>query len=235
MACETNLGFSLARQLRVAILSQRNRRMTGQQRQRARPQAGSMGAVLRTMTKVSRLMRFVVTDPGEAWVRTQDQFAERREHRASRCPYDPECDWERGLREILKTPSLCQAKSQFWDLWAEAVRPFKTNGIRIGRGAFGGWGDGEPGLVRAAWYLVRHVRPTNVVETGVARGFTARFILEALEENGGGHLWSIDAPPALKPELLAQVGAAVPESLRHRWSYVRGSSVRRLPTLAIRR
>jgi predicted O-methyltransferase YrrM len=120
---------------------------------------------------------------------------------------------------------------RFWDLWNEALRPFKAMGLRIGRGAFGGWEDAEPGLLRALWHLVRQVRPDKIVETGVARGFTARFILEALEENGRGHLWSVDAPPALKPELLGQVGAAVPEPLRHRWSYVRGSSVRRLPGL----
>jgi predicted O-methyltransferase YrrM len=86
-------------------------------------------------------------------------------------------------------------------------------------------------LLRAVWCLVRHVRPTHVVETGVARGFTTRVILEALERNADGHLWSIDAPPALKPELREQVGEAVLDRLHHRWSYIKGSSARRLPGL----
>jgi hypothetical protein len=56
-----------------------------------------------------------------------------------------------------------------------------------------------------------------------------------LEGNGAGHLWSIDAPPVLKPELLGQVGAAVLDRLRHRWSYIKGSSAQRLPGLLCRR
>jgi hypothetical protein len=180
-----------------------------------------MKGVLQTVSKVSRLMRFIVTDPGEAWVRTQDRLADRLDHRRSRCSYAADCDWERRLHEILGHHLSSDETMRFWDLWNEALGPFVAKKARIGRGAFGGWGDGEPGLTRVLWHLVRHMRPDYAVETGVARGFTARFVLEALEENGRGHLWSVDAPPALQPELLAEVGAAVPESLRHRWSYVR--------------
>jgi Methyltransferase domain len=131
----------------------------------------------------------------------------------------------------MGVPWPCEATPEFWALWPEVMGPFDAKGIRIGRGAFGGWGDGEPGLVRTVWHSVRHLRPTNVVETGVARGFTTRFILEGLERNGAGHLWSIDAPPLLKPELIGQVGEAVLERLRYRWSYIRGSSAQRLPRL----
>ncbi len=80
------------------------------------------------------------------------------------------------------------------------------------------------------WCLTRNLRPAKVVETGVARGFTSRFILEAMERNGTGHLWSIDLPPT-NPELQRQVGAAVEDRLRDRWSYIRGSSRRHLPGL----
>jgi hypothetical protein len=92
------------------------------------------------------------------------------------------------------------------------MQPFQQKGITIGRGAFAGWGDGEPGMIRAVWCLLRHLRPEKVIETGVARGFTSRFILEALERNSAGHLWSIDLPPVRAPELHAQVGAAAPSS-----------------------
>jgi predicted O-methyltransferase YrrM len=70
-----------------------------------------------------------------------------------------------------------------------------------------------------------------VVETGVARGFSSRFILEALERNGAGHLWSIDRPPLTKPDLHQQIGAAVGNGCHDRWSYIRGSSRCRLPGL----
>jgi hypothetical protein len=49
--------------------------------------------------------------------------------------------------------------------------------------------------------------------------------------NERGHLWSIDLPHPLEKDLHAQIGAAVPSSHRSRWSFVEGSSRRRLPSL----
>ena len=193
-----------------------------------------MPSALRIMRKVSRLARMVATCPGEAWARIQDHVDERRDRRRPRCPYEAERDWEQRLHQILGVPWPCETASEFWALWPEVMAPFAAQGVQIGRGAFGGWGDGEPGFVRAVWHLVRHQRPAHVVETGVARGFTTRAILEGLERNGAGHLWSIDLPPALKPELCGQVGAAVLDHLHHRWSYIKGSSAQRLPGLLSR-
>src|SRR4029453_1272831 len=82
--------------------------------------------------------------------------------------------------------------------------------------------------VRAIWCLTRHLRPRTVVETGVGHGVTSRFVLEALERNGGGHLWSIDLPPWDR-DWRAQISAAVGDLHAERWSYVKGSSRRRLP------
>jgi hypothetical protein len=70
-----------------------------------------------------------------------------------------------------------------------------------------------------------------VVETGVARGITTRFILEGLERNGEGHLWSVDLPPLRQGGLPEESGSAVPECCRARWTYIKGSSRRRLPGL----
>ena len=70
-----------------------------------------------------------------------------------------------------------------------------------------------------------------MVETGVARGVTTRFLLEAFERNGSGRLWSIDLPPLLERGLRSETAAAVPERCRRRWKYLEGSSRRRLPRL----
>jgi hypothetical protein len=75
------------------------------------------------------------------------------------------------------------------------------------------------------------MRPKKVVETGVARGVTTRFILEGLERNGEGRLWRIDLPPLRQGDLPEENGAAVPERCRARWAYIQGSSRRRLPGL----
>jgi hypothetical protein len=100
----------------------------------------------------------------------------------------------------------------------------------MGRGAYGGWDDGDQGLARAVWCLTRHLHAASVVETGVARGITSRVILEALERNGGGRLCSIDLP-ALDAAIHSEIGAAVPSDLRARWTYLNGTSRRRLPPL----
>jgi hypothetical protein len=84
---------------------------------------------------------------------------------------------------------------------------------------------------RAVWCIGRHRRPSAVVETGVARRITNRFILEALGANDAGHLWSDDLLPLGRPDLRELVGVGVPGESRSRLSYVEGSSRRRLPGL----
>jgi Methyltransferase domain len=180
------------------------------------------------------LWRLATMDPVEASIRVRSEIAERLERRKPRyqqSPYVATDDWERRLHEVLGVFWPCQASAEFWPLWAEVLRPFEAKQVPIGRGAFGGWADGEPGMTRAAWCLIRHLQPAHVVETGVARGFTTRMILEGFERNGAGHLYSIDLPPTLRPDLHAQIGAAVRSDLRHRWSYIKGSSRRHLPGL----
>jgi Methyltransferase domain len=194
-------------------------------------------------SRVVRAARAFVADPIEVLLNIQAKVAERDEERAKRtkgvggfmpwppCPYDVDENWERSLHELIGAPWPCPHTEQFWELWAEVVQSLEAKSLRLGRGAFAGWGDGEPGLVRAVWCLTHHLRPGIVVETGVARGITSRFILEALARNDAGHLWSIDLPPPLDRGLHDQVGVAVPEHLRDRWTYIRGSSRRRLPRL----
>jgi hypothetical protein len=194
-------------------------------------------------SRVVRAARAFVADPIEVLLNIQAKVAERDEERAKRtkgvggfmpwppCPYDVDENWERSLHELIGAPWPCPRTEQFWELWAEVVQSLEAKSLSLGRGAFAGWGDGEPGLVRAVWCLTHHLRPGIVVETGVARGITSRFILEALARNDAGHLWSIDLPPPLDRGLHDQVGVAVPERLRDRWTYIRGSSRRRLPRL----
>jgi predicted O-methyltransferase YrrM len=40
--------------------------------------------------------------------------------------------------------------------------------------------------------LIHSEKPKIVIETGLETGFGAEYILEALDHNGQGHLWSID-------------------------------------------
>lgn len=73
----------------------------------------------------------------------------------------------------------------------------------------------------------RAARPRTVVETGVSSGYSARLILEALERNGEGKLWSIGIariavgvmdPTEVERVRSRPVGWLVPDRLRHRWA-----------------
>jgi predicted O-methyltransferase YrrM len=90
--------------------------------------------------------------------------------------------------------------------------------------------DGGPALAQMVWTIVRHTHPGTVVETGVARGVSSAFILDALDRNASGNLWSIDLPP-IHPAWRLETGSAVPERLRSRWTYIHGASRRHLPGL----
>jgi hypothetical protein len=172
----------------------------------------------------------VTTDPAEAWTRLEEAFVERSERRKPPPQYELHRDWEEQLHDFLGLPWPCPMASEFWTLWPQVIGCLKAKGLRVGPASFGSWNDGDAGLVRAVWCLTRHLRPCRVVETGVARGLTSRFVVEALEKNGSGHLWSIDRPPQ-DPLRQQQVGIAVGSHYPHRWSYLKGSSRRRLPAL----
>ena len=175
-------------------------------------------------------LKDVVTNPVDVWTMIHETWVDRSEQKRPQCPYKADDNWEHHLHDHLGLKWPCTERSEFWGLWPEVIRELQTKGIRPGPQSFLGWNDGDAGLVRAIWCLTRHLRPRSVVETGVAHGVTTRFVLEALEMNGTGHLWSIDLPP-LERFWRKQVGLAVGDRYPDRWSYIRGSSRRWLPAL----
>jgi Methyltransferase domain len=160
----------------------------------------------------------------------REQYAAQREGPTTTNLYTSDKDWEGRLHSPIDLPPPSELVTEFWDLWLLVMGEMRAKGFQPGPASFKGWNDGDAGFVRAIWCLVRHLKPMNVVETGVAHGVTSRFVLEALERNGHGHLWSVDRPP-IEREWQQQIGIAVDDALRKRWSYILGSSRRRLPGL----
>lgn len=76
--------------------------------------------------------------------------------------------------------------------------------------------------------LVRLLRPEVVLETGVANGSSSAFLLQALADNGRGHLHSIEYPPMGHRD-DPRIGIFVPPGLRGRWTMYQGNSRRLLP------
>jgi predicted O-methyltransferase YrrM len=91
-----------------------------------------------------------------------------------------------------------------------------------------GWDhDADPALATLVFAAAHHLRAGVACETGVARGVTTRFFLEATRE-WSGRIWSIDLPPVYQG-WSHRAGELVPEEAISRWHVVRGSSRRRLP------
>jgi predicted O-methyltransferase YrrM len=125
-----------------------------------------------------------------------------------------------GAYEVLDEPALREAEDEIRRL-LRCVHHENPRGAQ--------W-PADSVLARCCYLTCRLLRPGVVVETGVAYGVSATFILKALEENGSGALHSVDLPP-LRRGYDKSWGVAVPEELRARWTLHRGSSGRVLPGL----
>ena len=90
--------------------------------------------------------------------------------------------------------------------------------------------NADSNLARLCYAVCRALKPSVVVETGVAYGVTSTFILQALTVNAHGHLYSIDFPP-LGRDADGFIGTLIPDPLKDRWSLYRGVSKRILPAL----
>ncbi len=144
---------------------------------------------------------------------------------------DVDEDWYEHLHELLGALWPCQETKQLDSLMTDISDRLVAHGLGTGRGTYGWYSDADITLARAVWCAARHVNPDVVIETGVAHGVTSRIILEALNENGAGRLWSIDLPHPLDNQLHAQTGVAVTDDCRPRWTYIEGASKQRLPPL----
>jgi len=172
-----------------------------------------------------------VREPFESFERFREKRAELHDRAAGPPDYKVEESLLKALHAALHSPWPCAEDAGFRTAWNEIAKTLEAKGLRTGRGAYGGWDDADQRLAQTIWCLVRHLRPTNVVETGVGRGVTSSLILEALGRNAHGHLSSIDLPPILGRDLAQQRGAAIADRQRARWTLVHGSSRRKLPSL----
>ena len=144
---------------------------------------------------------------------------------------DADPSWNENMHRLLGAPWPCPEAERLESLLSETTARLAARGLAVGRHTYGGYSDSDASLGRAVWCAVRHTQSAVVVETGVARGVTSRIVLEALERNDRGRLWSIDLPHPFDHSLHDETGAAVTDALRPRWNYVEGSSQQRLPGL----
>jgi hypothetical protein len=201
---------------------------------------GGMRRILRKTSRVPsrlastpgglwRLARALARDPIETLLYIPDAVAHQLFDR--QVAYQVEKDWGPSFHDVLGLEWPCTECGRYEQVWKRIEADLGEMGLSVGRWTYGEYSDADGSLRAAIWCAVRHLDPKRVVETGVARGVTSRLILEAMALNQQGHLWSVDLPHPLRPELHRQTAAAVPGEVRGRWTYVRGSSRRRLPSL----
>jgi len=178
--------------------------------------------------RLRRGVRALVTDPFETLLYVPEVVARQLDSAVS---YDVKEEWGPAFHSLLNLPWPCPELDGLNAVWADISTRLGDQGLSFGRFTYGDYSDADAGFGGAAWCAIRHLCPNVVVETGVARGATSQVMLEALSLNGAGHLWSIDLPHPFAPELHWETAAAVPGRKHERWTYVHGSSRRRLPDL----
>jgi predicted O-methyltransferase YrrM len=114
----------------------------------------------------------------------------------------------------------------------------------VSLGAYGGEVKGSDGPIEVRYgpspelmhlvnLVVRLLEPDQVLETGVAKGFTTASVLDALDRNEHGHLHSIELP-SLYIGYSDQVGERIPDRLRSRWTLELGPSALAMPRVLAR-
>lgn len=82
---------------------------------------------------------------------------------------------------------------------------------------------GGGGAYDLLYFITRLTKPSCVVETGVAAGFSSVAFLEAMDRNNRGHLYSSDFPYFRIDNPEKYIGILVDENLKNRWSlYIEG-------------
>ncbi len=149
--------------------------------------------------------------------------------------------YEQEVRASRLVEHLERQAEVFWS----TVQGVTTRGHRYNTGRVtgrAGYGEG----IRL-YAILRHLRATVAVETGVCNGVSSAFLLLALERNGGGTLHSIDLPEFTGEEYDAgafwegkggavvpegkEPGWMIPEHLRGNWELILGRTQDELPPL----
>jgi hypothetical protein len=183
------------------------------------------GKVRAAPARIPQVAKAIVAEPIETLLYVPEQLDWWRHAPVA---YDVADEWGPWLHENLGCDWPCPELDASRAIWGRVSSELAAQGLNVGRMTYGVYSDSDPALAAAIWCAVRHLDPTRVIETGVARGVTTRMILEAMTVNDRGRLWSIDLPYLFDSDLQGQTGVAVTEQVRDRWTYVRGSSRRRL-------
>ena len=82
---------------------------------------------------------------------------------------------------------------------------------------------GGGGSIEVVYFLTRFIKPKNIIETGVAAGFTSYAFFEAIKKNNKGNLYSSDFPYFRLPNPEQFIGIIVPNHFKLNWNlFIKG-------------
>jgi hypothetical protein len=175
------------------------------------------------------VVRELITNPIVVFSSLPGEIAQRRHGVEQYSTAEIDEAWDEHLHGLIGAPWPCPDRVRYDEIMADIGKLLADAGLDGGRYTYAWYSDAEGSLGRAAWCAATHTAPSAVVETGVAHGVTTRIVLEALAASGNGHLWSVDLPFPFDHRLHAETAIAVPASCRTQWTYVEGTSRKRLP------
>lgn len=132
---------------------------------------------------------------------------------------------QKGLLEIL-------SKSD--DPTIEMLMKNSAPSLQLPKGASDYQNSPDFSNIVMLYYIVRVFKPLQIIETGVWSGKTSWSILQALADNGNGHLTSIDlginkSEGSTLP--TAEIGGFVPQELHGYWTLKLGDAKQLLPEI----
>lgn len=186
-----------------------------------------------TMEKAAAFLRVALIDPAEAFYRLRSYIVaslaksapEANSVQYVESTFGEFCDvLDRtiapGTSDILVEPEFLAVRESVRQRLGDIGR---ASPIATGQ-------NGGDGLCSMCYLACRTLKPSVVVETGVAHGVTSAYILAAMQRNAHGHLYSIDRPPlALHSDDF--VGVCIPDALKAGHTLIRGDARAKLPAL----
>ena len=158
-------------------------------------------AMLKTFKRLARLLLPARVVENINYRRTR--FANRKSERWAAKNAQSLDSFVAGIDALLWK----EVKEIFKDFREENEKLIRRSGVKLGGG----------GAYSLLYFLVRKTRPKNVLETGVAAGWSSKAILLALEFNKAGHLYSSDFPYKCAGSEAA-IGLLVDNHLKYRWT-----------------
>jgi predicted O-methyltransferase YrrM len=155
----------------------------------------------------------------------------QRMGRASAAEREYEENWNEQLHKLIGATWPCPEVDRLRALLDQVNTLLNEKGLGTGRHTYGWYSDMEIDMLTAIWCTVIHNKPEKVVETGVAHGVSSRVVLEGLNLNDRGHLWSIDVANPINHSVHGTTGIVVTDECRPRWTYVEGESRKVMPSV----